>query len=44
MNIIEQITKYPIKGLQGQNLESVFLEKNQVLPGDREFALSLIHI
>ena len=28
MNIIKQITKYPIKGLSGHNLESVFLEKN----------------
>ena len=40
MNIIKQITKYPIKGLSGQNLESVFLEQNQVLPGDREFAFA----
>ena len=44
MNIIKQITKYPIKGLSGQNLESVFLEQNQVLPGDREFAFARYNV
>ena len=40
MNIIKQIIRYPIKGLSGENLEEVFLEKDQVLPGDREFAFA----
>lgn len=40
MNIIKQITKYPIKGLSGENLQNVLLQTNQVLPGDREFAFA----
>ena len=40
MNIIKNITRYPIKGLTGQNLSHIYLEKNQVLPGDREFAFA----
>ena len=40
MNKIKNIIRYPIKGLSGENLEKITLEKDQVLPGDREFALS----
>ena len=40
MNKIKSIIRYPIKGLSGENLKKVTLEKNQVLPGDREFAFS----
>ena len=44
MNIIKNIFRYPIKGLSGQKLNHVFLEKNQVLPGDREFAFARHHV
>ena len=40
MNKIKSIVRYPIKGLSGENLENITLEKNQVLPGDREFAFA----
>ena len=40
MNKIKNIIRYPIKGLLGENLKNITLEKNQVLPGDREFAFS----
>jgi uncharacterized protein YcbX len=40
MNKIKNIIRYPIKGLSGENLKNITLEKNQVLPGDREFAFS----
>ena len=40
MFIIKNLIRYPIKGLSGENLEKIILEKNQVLPGDREFAFS----
>ena len=40
MNKIKRIVRYPIKGLSGENLANIILEKNQVLPGDREFAFS----
>ena len=44
MNKIKNIVRYPIKGLSGENLENITLEKNQVLPGDREFAFSRSHV
>ena len=44
MNKIKSIVRYPIKGLSGENLENITLEKNQVLPGDREFAFSRSHV
>ena len=40
MNKIKNIIRYPIKGLSAENLKNITLEKNQVLPGDREFAFS----
>ena len=40
MNKIKNIIRYPIKGLSGENLKNITLEKNEVLPGDREFAFS----
>ena len=44
MNKIKSIVRYPIKGLSGENLERIILEKNQVLPGDREYAFSRSHV
>ena len=44
MNKIKSIVRYPIKGLSGENLENITLEKNQVLPGDREYAFSRSHV
>ena len=44
MNKIKSIVRYPIKGLSGENIEKIILEKNQVLPGDREFAFSRSHV
>ena len=44
MNKIKNIIRYPIKGLSGENLKKIILEKNQVLPGDREFAFSRSHV
>ena len=44
MNKIKSIVRYPIKGLSGENLENITLEKNQVLPGDREFAFARSHV
>ncbi|MDC3088573.1 MOSC domain-containing protein [Alphaproteobacteria bacterium] len=44
MFIIKNIIRYPIKGLSGENLEKIILEKNQVLPGDREFAFSRSYV
>ena len=40
MSNIKSIVRYPIKGLSGENIEKIILEKNQVLPGDREYAFS----
>ena len=40
MNKIKSIVRYPIKGLSGENLQNITLEKNQVLPGDRELAFA----
>ena len=44
MFIIKNLIRYPIKGLSGENLDKIILEKNQVLPGDREFAFSRSHV
>ena len=44
MPILKKITRYPIKGLSGQNINKILLEKNQVLPGDREFAFARSHV
>ena len=44
MNKIKSIVRYPIKGLSGENLENITLEKNQVLPGDREFAFARSYV
>ena len=44
MNKIKSIVRYPIKGLSGESIEKIILEKNQVLPGDREFAFSRSHV
>ena len=44
MSNIKSIVRYPIKGLSGENLEKIILEKNQVLPGDREYAFSRSHV
>ena len=40
MPVLKKITRYPIKGLSGENIKKILLEKNQVLPGDREFAFA----
>ena len=39
-NKIKNIIRFPIKGLSGEYLESIKLNKNEVLPGDREFAFA----
>ena len=44
MNKIKSIVRYPIKGLSGENVENIILEKNQVLPGDREFAFARSYV
>lgn len=44
MSNIKSIVRYPIKGLSGENIEKITLEKNQVLPGDREYAFSRSHV
>ena len=44
MSNIKSIVRYPIKGLSGENLKNITLEKNQVLPGDREYAFSRSHV
>ena len=36
---LKEIWRYPIKGFNGEKLNSVFLKKNNIIPGDREFAL-----
>ena len=40
MSNIKNIIRYPIKGLSGENLDKIVLEKNQVMQGDREFAFA----
>ena len=44
MPILKKITRYPIKGLSGENINKILLEENQVLPGDREFAFARSHV
>ena len=44
MPILKKITRYPIKGLSGENINKILLEENQVLPGDREFAFAKSHV
>ena len=44
MPILKKITRYPIKGLSGENINKILLEENQVLPGDREFAFARPHV
>ena len=44
MNKIKSIVRYPIKGLSGENIDNIEIEKNQVLPGDREYAFSRSHV
>lgn len=38
---LEQIYRYPVKGLNAQQLESVALTPGKTLPGDRRYALAL---
>jgi uncharacterized protein YcbX len=44
MPILKKITRFPIKGLSGENINKILLEENQVLPGDREFAFARSHV
>ncbi len=44
MPVLKKITRYPIKGLSGENIEKILLEKNEVLSGDREFAFARSHV
>mgnify|MGYP001160682828 FL=1 len=44
MHVIKNIIRYPIKGLSEEYLENIVLKKNQVLPGDREFALARYNV
>ena len=44
MTILKKIFIYPIKGLSGENIDQVLLEKNQVLPGDREYGFARSHV
>ena len=44
MTILKKIFIYPIKGLSGENIDQILLEKNQVLPGDREYAFARSHV
>ncbi len=44
MTILKKIFIYPIKGLSGENIEQILLEKNQVLSGDREYAFARSHV
>jgi uncharacterized protein YcbX len=44
MPILKKITRFPIKGLSGENINKILLEENQVLPGDREFAFAKSHV
>ena len=38
---LKEIWRYPIKGFNGEKLNSIFLKKNNIIPGDREFALKI---
>ena len=44
MHVIKNIIRYPIKGLSEEYLENIVLKKNQVLPGDREFAFARYNV
>lgn len=37
---ITEIVRYPVKGLQGESLESAAIEPGKPIPGDRAFALA----
>ena len=42
--MLKKIFRYPIKGLSGENIETILLEKDQVLSGDREYAFARSHV
>ena len=44
MASLKNIVRYPIKGLSGENLSEVLLEKDQVISGDRAFAFARSHV
>ena len=44
MAILKKIFIYPIKGLSGESLNEILLEKDQVLSGDREYAFARSHV
>ncbi len=44
MTILKKIFRYPIKGLSGENIKKILLEKDQVLLGDREYAFARSHV
>jgi len=44
MHIVKNIIRYPIKGLSEEYLDNIILKKNQVLPGDREFAFARYNV
>ena len=44
MTILKKIFIYPIKGLSGENVDEILLEKDQVLSGDREYAFARSHV
>ena len=44
MPTLKKITRYPIKGLSGENINKILLVENEVLPGDREFAFARSHV
>ena len=44
MAILKKIFRYPIKGLSGESLNEILLEKDQVLSGDREYAFARSHV
>ncbi len=44
MTILKKIFIYPIKGLSGENIDEILLEKDQVLSGDREYAFARSHV
>ena len=44
MTMLKKIFRYPIKGLSGESLNEILLEKDQVLSGDREYAFARSHV
>ena len=44
MATLKKIFRYPIKGLSGENIEEILLQKDQVLSGDREYAFARSHV